>query len=66
MAEAADSGGRPPGQNSEFWREFKPVAQVFRPGAPSAYPLRGTTDDSTSGLIRDRYARPWHGDHPEP
>ncbi len=37
MAEA--SGG-------EFWREFKPVAQVFRPGAmPEAYIANAATED---------------------
>ena len=37
MAEA--SGG-------EFWREFKPVAQVFRPGAmPEVYIANAATDD---------------------
>ena len=37
MAEA--SGG-------EFWREFKPVAQVFRPGAmPEAYIADAATED---------------------
>ncbi len=44
MAEAA--GG-------EFWREFKPVAQVFRPGAmPEAYIANAAIDD-------DRYYAPW-------
>jgi 2,4'-dihydroxyacetophenone dioxygenase len=43
MAEAA---------SGEFWREFKPVAQVFRPGAmPEAYIANAAIDD-------DRYYAP--------
>jgi len=33
-------------ESSEFWREFKPVAQVFRPGAmPEAYIANAATED---------------------
>ena len=32
--------------NSEFWRELKPIAQKFRPGAlPEAYIADAPTDD---------------------
>jgi 2,4'-dihydroxyacetophenone dioxygenase len=37
---------------NEFWRELKPVAEVFRPGAqPEAYIANAATDD-------DRYYAP--------
>ena len=39
-------GGRPPGEQSEFWRELKPIEQKFRPGAlPEAYIANAPTDD---------------------
>jgi 2,4'-dihydroxyacetophenone dioxygenase len=47
MAEAAQSG-----EHGEFWRAFKPIEQVFRPGAmPEAYIANAAIDD-------DRYYAP--------
>src|SRR6266566_3488810 len=50
MAETANSGGdrggRPPGEQSEFWRELKPIEQKFRPVAlPEAYIANAPTED---------------------
>src|SRR6516165_7628931 len=41
-----DGGGRPPGEQGEFWRGLKPIEQKFRPGAlPEAYIANAPTED---------------------